>query len=468
MLEKTRETIFSLISSKNISADTFDNLALQTLWTYLHSAMTGVILKDADNLELKEGVKNARIKVKEIGEKKKAGNWPKSRPSFYDYYYLGTYYDKYCSRNADKMSSDDLLVICDSWGEAISDWKKEIALCQQKNYHPFFLPFEESLFSVVYGSSVHTGTNAPPLYAENNPVKIGDVEIKIFIASSYILPLNLEELKREIAINQASLVKYQHQLVTKTKEEINNISRNAETEAKNAAKEVAKVEAKEEAEKVAFKTARENSKDSELRAIQVIAVFVSVITFAGSAVAAGKQEMSLPAYVLFLGVIGFALTVFVGMLLFHLKRLNGKENNTLDKFVDDRNIKLDKYLKNLSNAVKIAGIEVKEEQPAYDNEKQSDSDHKKEKWWWDYKLLLLCMGVYIVLIFIGAWWFDGHPSKNNSSRPMQDGLHIRGNVTMTPATAEKPPTGKDIVPPEKDTTAKKPTPPTGKPKAGTD
>lgn len=330
------ETVFKTKYDYRIQGlSEYDKQARKTAHSFLASVVFELQLGMTDCLDL-DGFEKALELMKARIEKNEEIFFPNTDVeaiSFYDYRIFSKYCEKYCKKNASesKLDSIALIKILQEWNIVNGKWKIAIEKALLDNIHPFFLPFDESLFDLKQDNNKAnlTGMNNEAAISEAS-MMFGANEIKLFIASSYIFPINIEAIKQELSKISIGLNEYQYLLIQKARNEIE-----AKVTIKTAeiARSAAQDTAKDAAERTAFKTAREISKDSELRAIQVIAVFVSVVAFAGTSLGVAKLELNAAHAALFLGIIGFVLTMFVCLIIFHLKRMNQEDRKSLDEFM---------------------------------------------------------------------------------------------------------------------------------------
>jgi hypothetical protein len=237
-----------------------------------------------------------------------------TRNFFYHYRSYCNYCASLCSVN--EITLEELRSILSSWSQAHQEWKNNLLEAQKNNFHAFFLPFNESCLLLLTENETPLGNDLP-----------------VFIASSYVIPFNYEDLQNELIVNKRSLIGAQQRLVEVAEKKILSVAQNsaekiAEKTAGKTAVETAEKIAVEKAESKASEIALKTIKDSELKAMQVISVFVALVAFAGNSIVAGKHLNSFPSALMFLGIMGFSLFMFVYTLLYHLRIMNSNEKNS--------------------------------------------------------------------------------------------------------------------------------------------
>jgi hypothetical protein len=303
----------------------------------------------------------------------------------------------YCERvsHKDKWSAENVMDIWSAWNVALSEWRSKIKLSFHYNFHPYFPTRSEAMFELRKLENVPTAglpDGYPIIYDDAKDLKIDELEPSIFIASGYILPFNKELLKSDLGANRRANARLVSIYSLKAKE---SIRIDAINEAKEAAIEPAKIEAE--------KTARATTKDSELRAIQVLTVFVTVVVFAGNAIVVEKYISSLATAFTFLGILGFALTVFVYLLLFQLRQTRSKEDKIDEIHFARLNVLGDR----------IAALEYKE---AYKHNNNSTKDEESPiKRFWKYNKLQLFISAFVFALYCGICFYGVKWAKEDEA-----------------------------------------------------
>lgn len=424
---KKIEEIFNETCQLKRDSDNFDDIASVALYTYLRSAILAVSLKQPCFLKVKGGYTEA---VKFIHKYCRTG----IDMTFYDYKAMALYFKNFCDKHIDSLKSDELVKICASWNDALNNWKRSVDLSFQQNYHPFFLPYNESLFDMFYDPWLGKNKERPvgPEFEIKQSPMFNGIAIKLFIASSYMLPGNVKKQKQEATENSFELLDKQHLLVEKAKREIKQTIEIVSDKAILIAKETAEKHTKEYAEGIAFKTARDMSKESEFKAIQVIALFVTVVAFAGTSLTAAKLELSVRNAALFLGIIGFGLTMFIFILINHLKNIRKQDIERWGKFLKEADFE---------NIERIPEILA-----AYDKQFKMPLPWKtrfrnKVKRYWDNTgMMYIAMLVFGGLI-VGSWFFltpEYRNASGNVDTSESDSISYQFEGKMKLSPAQKP------------------------------
>jgi hypothetical protein len=329
----------------------------------------------------------------------------------YHYFYKYRIFVEYCLRLLEEKKyscAEEIQELISTLNKAVADWKSQLYKAFQNNFHPYFMPVSESVFNCSYSPIKNQeGKVIEQEYPDKENPKLFDTKINLFISSSYMLPFDKRRIAQEINKFKLAIAEYENKFIeAKGREVTIEAKLAAEKKAEEIAETTAQKTAKDIAEATADKTARSTTKDSELRAIQVLSVFVTVVVFAGNAIVVEKYISSFVSAFTFLAILGFVLTVFVYLLLFHLRLTRSKEDRIEDykfKRIDD----LQKEINKIKSGDNSGG----------GNEPKPPKGESWKEFWSKNQIQIvisaIVFAVYIGILYIGINWTKTEENKKD-------------------------------------------------------